>query len=158
MSITDELRKWIDSIAWLEDSVTQAHKNILAIADRIDERYSVKVERLEKYRAAVDAMLKEYIKLPVDADGVPIRVGDKVTRFDCVTVETIESIEFYKDGWWIESDRCGGKPENIHHVQPDSWEQIIEDALHAFLDDDAPAAPTKEELVKRCRRLAGEAE
>lgn len=39
MSITDELREWIDSVAWLDDSVSQAHKNILAIADHIDKQH-----------------------------------------------------------------------------------------------------------------------
>lgn len=51
MSITDELREWIDSITWLDESISQAHKNVLAIADRIDEQHS---KALEKVAAMMD--------------------------------------------------------------------------------------------------------
>ena len=51
MSITDELREWIDSITWLDESVSQAHKNVLAIADRIEEQHR---RALEKVAAMVD--------------------------------------------------------------------------------------------------------
>ena len=46
MSITDELREWIDSIMWLDESISQAHKNVLAIADRIDEQHRKALERV----------------------------------------------------------------------------------------------------------------
>ena len=46
MSITDELREWIYSITWLDESVSQAHKNVLAIADRIDEQHRKALERV----------------------------------------------------------------------------------------------------------------
>ena len=51
MSITDELREWIYSITWLDESVSQAHKNVLAIADRIEEQHR---KALEKVAAMVD--------------------------------------------------------------------------------------------------------
>lgn len=57
MSITDELREWIDSITWLEESVSQAHKNVLAIADRIDEQY-LKVLELDKVKGHLDSLDK----------------------------------------------------------------------------------------------------
>lgn len=57
MSITDELREWIDSITWLEESISQAHKNVLAIADRIDEQY-LKVLELDKVKGHLDSLDK----------------------------------------------------------------------------------------------------
>ena len=51
MSITDELREWIDSIMWLDESISQAHKDVLAIADRIDEQHN---KALEKVAAMMD--------------------------------------------------------------------------------------------------------
>lgn len=157
MSITDELREYVDQKdGW---GMTHTHaKAIAAIADRIDERYSVKVERLEKYRAAVCAMLKEYVKLPVDADGVPIRVGDSVALGDG-TFE-VRRLELYDKDSWDVLDRFGGpfSPLNLRHVKSDTWERIIEDAMNAYLDDDSTAEHSKEELADRCRRLAGETE
>lgn len=55
MSITDELREWIDSIMWLDESISQAHKNVLAIADRIDEQY---LKVLENATAMVDELIE----------------------------------------------------------------------------------------------------
>ena len=57
MSITDELREWIDSITWLEESISQAHKSVLAIADRIDEQY-LKVLELDKVKGHLDSLDK----------------------------------------------------------------------------------------------------
>lgn len=155
MSITDELREYVG----LGEGTVPCE--IRAIADRIDEQHAVKVERLEKYRASVDAMLKEYVKLPVDADGVPIHVGDTVeevgedpTRYTVCGVGTLQerpavfygnpSEYGYADGWDF--------AENVCHVQPDTWERIIEDAANLVRGDNESVV----ELVERCRRLAGE--
>lgn len=61
MSITDELREWIDSVAWLDDSVSQAHKNILAIADRIDKQHRKvlkNINELNKLKGHLDGLDK----------------------------------------------------------------------------------------------------
>lgn len=172
MSITDELREWLDEygceygsekfIAGSFGSIGQ--DRLLAIADRIDERYSVKVERLEKYRAAVDAMLKEYVKLPVDADGNPVRVGDRMAfedgeEFDVIGIS--DSTLFYVDDDFADA-AAWTQAGNKHHVKPDSWECIITDALKFAGNGGVPAgarfADYAEEFVERCKRLAGGAE
>ena len=63
MSITDELR------AWAKEHLSR--NSILAIADRIDAEHERQLEVL--YRDMSDA---EYVKLPKDADGEYIHVGD----------------------------------------------------------------------------------
>lgn len=152
--ITDELREYVG------DLQNPKANRLRAIADRIDERYSVKVERLEKYRAAVDAMLKEYVKLPADADGVPIRVGDSVALGDG-TFE-VRRLELYDKDSWDVLDRFGEpfSPLNLRHVQPDSWERIIGDALTVGWPNDSwsevASDGVHDRLVERCKRLAGE--
>lgn len=154
-SITEELRESMSpciSDGWLTITKSTFEK----VADRIDEQYAVKVERLEKYRAAVCAMLKEYVKLPVDADGVPIRVGDEM---DVGTVFAIgdEGVFMVENGFSGKYDVECFDGFACHHVQPDTWERIIGDACDMAsrcCDDDAGKA----ELVERCRRLAGESE
>ena len=62
MSITDELRKIAAKTECASGRCEKLYRGDLDhAADHIDER----IER-------------EYVKLPVDADGVPIRVGDTV--------------------------------------------------------------------------------
>ena len=58
MSITDKLRECIN-----EYGVFAQPSRLLAIADRIDAK-----------------LAERYMKLPADADGVPIHVGDKLQR------------------------------------------------------------------------------
>lgn len=152
MSITDELRKWIDSIAWRDDSISPAHKNILAIADRIDEQHAVTVERLEKYRAAVDAMLKEYVKLPVDADGVPIHIGDVmegVDKYDSLknVMGKVITVSFESDG--------------IVEVAVRAWSSDGKSWHRAYLDSDASVyrhyhEPTVEDVLREMHAELGE--
>ena len=155
MSITDELREWARRYAYFE-------ADVMAIADCIDERHAVKVERLEKYRAAVDAMLKEYVKLPVDADGVPIRVGDTIEIEHNGRVTTVTNINYNEYGWQVYCSEGGGfdKDTRCRHVQPDSWERIIQDALTVGWQNgnwnEVASAEIHDELVERCKRLAGE--
>ena len=85
-------------------------------------------------------MLKEYVKLPVDADGLPIEIGDYLhcdetgkefpCRGYCCSVgndgERRWTVECSYDSYsgtseYVSARRC-------HHVKPDSWERIIQDA------------------------------
>lgn len=155
MSITDELREWwVRKFPVMDEKL---HKDFTAIADRIDERHAK--ERIKVYDKGVhdgidadkDAM--GYVKLPVDADGVPIRIGDTVKLGDG-TFE-VRRLELYDMDSWDVLDRFGEpfSPFYMRHVQPDTWEHIIEDAAKlARGDNDAVM-----ELVERCRRLAGDA-
>lgn len=89
-----------------------------------------------------------YMMLPKDADGVPIHVGDVM---EWVTGETFEvvgigdggTLYYVEDGQveWTNAER------KRHHV-PDTWERIIMDAVCGGDED---------ELVARCKRLAGDA-
>lgn len=152
MSITDELRDCIRTANRSYEDVRNPYNDreilhipeeeLLAIADRIDER----IER-------------EYVKLPVDADGVPIHVGDELVDEKDRPVK-VRVLKLRENGWLFDSSRdCGGMLTTpFRHVQPDSWERIIEDAIDtAFegVDDESEFDLKKMELVDRCRRLAG---
>lgn len=144
MSITDELREFIETHLYLGATALGGWKEgALAIADRIDER----IER-------------EYVKLPVDADGVPIHVGDEL---DGLHYEdgTVTGIQYGTDGRTMIAVRPNGwdtstwrDPGEYCHRIADSWERIIEDAVkNGMYDHDNERIQQK--LVERCRRLAG---
>ncbi len=154
MSITDELREWVNerfvgllSSEWVRD--------LNAIADRIDVEYAA-------YRAAVDAIPKEYVKLPVDADGIPIHVGDELTNGIDLPAK-VRGMALGEDGWTVSpvsfiSTRVD--PSTLRHVKPDSWERIIRDirTIKGCGSTDEFMERHCAELVERCRRLAGDAE
>ncbi len=97
---------------------------------------------------ACGARSRGTVELPKDADYVPIHVGDVMEW--CDSGETIavfgvgNDILFYIDG---ENAEWTAARNKRHHV-PDTWERIIMDAVCGGDED---------ELVARCKRLAGDA-
>lgn len=138
MSITEELRKIAAKTERASGRCEKLYRGDLDhAADRIDER----IER-------------EYVKLPVDADGVPIHVGDELVDEKDRPVK-VRVLKLRENGWLFDSSYCWGGMSTtpFRHVQPDSWERIIEDAANLVRGDNESVV----ELVERCRRLAGEA-
>lgn len=104
----------------------------------------------------------------LDADGVPIKVGDTVYFVEAgypVTVSKVESLSICYDehGDWM-------SPRLYSHRKPDSWEQLADDAasydptdyvaevlgrdtsLTMYGED---AKLMKEDVLRRAKRLAG---
>lgn len=132
-------------------------------------RHAQHVEREnESLKAELDRVLEEdehdgWVRLPVDADGVPIRFKDKVTVPWSDKVYEVSGFSYQENVHtgtmtiWINT-HIDGKyralcaTDSCHHHEPDTWERIIEDALDGYHDTDF------EKLVSRCKKLAGDAE
>ena len=161
MSITDELREFIDSLACHKDTRDMMRR----IADRIDKEHAEAVADALQLRGEPD----RWVELPTDADGVPIHVGDvmEFSRFD-VSYNPAVKVDGIGAGVFFSFDeklgRFAQKDANAYrHVQPDSWERIISDAVILgrqleWADNSRGDADSERELVERCRRLAGDAE
>ena len=115
-------------------------------ANGIMSNHISKLKELEEENAELKAELDDwkgnaegfepdsYMKLPLDADGVPIRICDKVDiDGDCMTVlgyrkynGTLHLIVKKMES----SITFTPEPSKIHHwcVKPDSWEKLEEDA------------------------------
>lgn len=106
MSITEELRKWAEDNT-LQDRILTTYppqhivhgtlETLLSIANRIDAEYQKAIRELNN-------LAEHSVFLPVDANGVPIRVGDWITgRWDAkAKVVAVTSDDVY---WW-EPDGC----------------------------------------------------
>jgi len=91
-----------------------------------------------------------YMMLPKDADGVPIHVGDTMAYYAEVREVTAVGSDYFvawnsKDGRYHQYDAT-----SYTHRTPDSWERIIADAAATRCDFD--------DLVARCKALAGDPE
>lgn len=154
MSITDELREWVE-----ENIFYERRDKLIAIIDRIDEQHE---QMQHDYQHEFDGWKyirnTQWVELPKDADGNTINVGDIVALRDEFEVRELVLVD--KDSWVVE-DRFGEpfNPDKLHHVEPDTWENIIEDAMRYARETNMPYPAVSykgDELVERCRRLAGE--
>ena len=132
MAITDELREWKGNIqTYLSpEAVLALRSELNCIADRIDREHRM---AMEKVAAEVDEdAMEEYgwVKVPVDADGVPIRPGDELVIFETGEHIRAYDIELYDDGRW-----CVGDYETMDSIHPDRLRhraQTVEDVLDEF--------------------------
>lgn len=157
MSITDELREYVIRVhrnGWFDRRVCD---DLLEITDRIDAEHERMYEALT---IGMEPMTEEnmarngWVKLPVDADGVPINVGDEVVDVDCPKKpHLVAELRLDSITWSIFMSSFTLLPSRCRHVQPDTWERIIEDAANLVRGDNESVVG----LVERCRRLAGEA-
>ena len=141
MSITDELRKL--GYGFCGDT----HDVVTAIADRIDaEHESACAEAYGNGVMSVPIALDEsqWIKLPVDADGVPIRIGDRMEVGQQVFVTGVSEKGFY----WLEGTRYkyGRAGDHRHHHEP-TVEDVLREFVSEFNRDDTEMCD--EEIIER---------
>lgn len=131
-------------------------------------------------RAKLEALIQSddsYMKLPLDADGVPIRIGDTVYTRDAEEY-IVRGIYALADGYSISVVPLGRtcflpmKPEGLTHRttdSADSWEKLEEDAsvgaqdycsnwlgidIRKTLTSDDDRAFAKD-IIRRAKKLAG---
>ena len=149
MSITDELREWINGNTIIH--VTE----LRAIADRIDAEHEEKVSYWQGacyedgYKEGLedneDAMAEHgWVELPVDADGVPFRIGDKVDsdHYEDGTVTAIqygpmangairELVAVRPHGW---DTATWHDPEGYRHHNTPTVEDVLRELVAAYMD------------------------
>ena len=125
MSITDELRDYAKcySVAgsWEDEK-------LIAIADRIDAEHER--VRAESIIDMTDESMAEHgwVRLPVDADGEPIHVGDEVTFLGHSTVDAIGKdgeVFIFADNWpdGVYAERAC----DLRHYHAPTLEDVLSD-------------------------------
>ena len=162
MSITDELREY--ALGW--DEGNRVRRDLTAIADRIDAEHErdVTMARGEAVTELGHKVVSEYVKLPVDADGVPIRVGDVLTmqllfggESKPLVVDRME-LSHGRDGdlWCVALDtdkECWNQPSLMRHYTPPT----VEDVLREFAEGlGVPVADSYIAASAAKLRLAGD--
>lgn len=174
MSITDKLRSWGKG-KFADGLFNDVYEELLPIADRIDEAHKKAVMGAmnDALYYANDENMAElgWLRLPKDADGKVIHVEDEVELLDGSERFNAEWLEWDGEGWAVHSTEGYGAwhmPNHLRHIEPDSWERIIEDAISEcgweqpkeYEIDFEDSRETRDrfvaELVERCKRLAGE--
>lgn len=112
-------------------------KEHMSKANGIMSDHISKLKELEEENAGLRAKLEafiqsddSYMELPLDADGVPIRIDDVVYGNPGIAW-TVVGLRTSKLGWKVEMDNmpflC--EPDDLTHKKPDSWEKLEKDAM-----------------------------
>lgn len=152
MSITDELRKYAARYRSSHDAWSGIGGDLDNIADRIDEAHKHAIAYVDD-RDPETLEEHGWVKLPVDADGVPLKVGDVVTmqllfggESKPLVVDRME-LSHGRDGdlWCVALDtdkECWNQPSLMRHYTPPTVEDVLEQFVARWMDthhDDLPA-------------------
>ena len=142
MAITDELRLFAADpyTGWVPTDKQQA--DLRAIADRIDaEHESACAEAYGNGVMSVPIALDEsaWVELPKDADGVPIRIGERVQRIGN-DPSTVSHMSLADDGWRVyvkydgELGTGSGEPKYIRHYHAPTVEDVLREFASNIAD------------------------
>lgn len=147
--ISDELRKFTNTydlnslqiyeLKRIADRIDAAHRSALEkLAAQLDEtsdmrEFCGRIEQAAANREDVTLWGVDYVALPVDADGVPIHVGDTVYGEDGMSYKVV-SISFGRWPGGVTVNAVNGFskwrdliPGKMTHISPDSLESIARD-------------------------------
>ena len=159
MSITDELREWVtgakpavvDGCSISVGTMTYGCKKaLLAIADRIDAAhekacddawdngYEADYLGIEKWLTEHPQVMEHHgwVRLPLDADGKPINIGDVMEWPDGETFEVVgigQGTLFYVDGdGGALADWTHASTKRHHHAP--TVEDVLRELVAAYMD------------------------
>lgn len=166
------------------NSVLSATHDLVEKNGRLEKENAELRDELDDWKGNAEGFQPDaYMKLPLDADGVPIHIGDTVWYIG-VDVGIAKDYPLKVDGFvmepfdfgiFIETQEFQHKaiaPESLTHEQPepaDSWEKLEEDAsvgaqdycanwlgidIRKTLTSDDDRAFAKD-IIRRAKKLAG---
>lgn len=104
---------------------------LLIVADSIasDADGLRTIEAYGRFYEREDGGRDGWMKLPVDADGVPIRPDDLMacTAFDTNGFDGKEHAMAVGNGFWVDKDGCTHIPSETRHVKPRTLEDVLAD-------------------------------
>jgi len=135
MSITEELRKWVSAYPWRKDRDAAEAR---ALIDRIDKAHEREVYAVQ---SSAVFMPNHRISMPLDADDMPIHLGDEVVFASGEPEEhfTVDAFSLDLDGWHVNGE-FDAMPSELRR-----WEAPTVDALlMQFVVDAADTASVTE--------------
>ena len=148
MSITDELREWLENAYNYGTGEDLFKKNyrpwfgwklvLEPMLDRIDEEHEKAVVDAYIEGTSCEVNTDAWVRLPVDADGVPIHAEDKMVFVDLngnvsdpFVVEGFES----SDMWlvrYVEGHRYIANPMHTRHYHEPTVEDVLSDFARLY--------------------------
>ena len=165
MSITDELRKW-----WVRKFPVmdkELHDDFTAIADHIDAEHEREIAAAALVAGVpmTDENMAEHgwIRLPVGADGLPIRVGDVMERMErrgkVIALQLSDNPWGDGNHWAIQLE--GEHAPTVldaffHHLHPLTVEDVLFELLRRYDPDELEDATSIKDLQPEWREVVAD--
>lgn len=173
--ITQRLREHLKVTAAMlgHEPSTPLVKGVLAECDNIDaihkaledanaemREFCNRLEDAADKREDVDLWGVSYTALPLDADGVPIHVGDEMQNVSAPASHgTVYRMELTCDGWWIYFRGVGMRPSNYRNHHEPTVMDVLDELLMNWPDCEGPEdeLALKNRIAKRLQLVDGDA-
>lgn len=106
MESIEKLRTWVNDLLYSRD----VREEFASLCDEV--------------QAEIES---RYMELPVDAEGEPIKMGDRVID-ECKHSFQVGALHVYIDGEW-NVGVMGTLPASLRHVKPRTVEDVLEDVV-----------------------------
>ena len=155
--ITGHLREWLDKTTFIPFGSPTRYA-ITSLADEIDQALE---DELAKERARTEneyeTLRDGWVRLPLDADGVPINVGDVMHGYG--ETFTVHHLALRDEGWAVSNGhgRYYSCMESLAHHHAPTVEDVLRELLDAWDErGDVGGIDLSEYAAKL--RLAGDGE
>lgn len=155
--------EWYEHSVLLEtkvDELTNERDRLEDMTEQLSEEvdvqrinYTIAFARAEKAEDTIADLEKTHMRLPVDADGVPIRPGDKLVYrgtepFMCYAVS-----EKHAHTWDAAANAIGHLACKCRHVQPETVEGILAEAMSFACEPEAPFSENSKYVKQYAERI-----
>lgn len=141
MSITDELRVFrMNAFSRIDPMALK----LLEITNRIDDEHKRQLveARAEGIAEGIDADFEArehhgWVKLPVDANGEPIHIGDKVTEHEDGHTFKVDGFMDWGGEWWVfMRDGIQAPASRCTHYHAPTVEDVLSEMLNEAFPSD----------------------
>ena len=120
----------LESIGKLREALKDC-TSVSGIEPNKFDTYWITAAACDKYIDEIEREIAErYMELPVDADGVPIRVGDEV--FIDPVSKTVYEVEAVGDGFVVFDGMFERSSNDCRHVTPRTIEDVLRDCCNEW--------------------------
>lgn len=157
MSVTDELREVARTHTTPELYTVVEADTLFDIANHIDEEHKrALTEQFDMFTVGMKPMTEEnmaeggWVRLPVDADGEYIHIGD-VMDGTCPSGKHVSgTVKAIGDGvFWLVNVQFPLRPDYMHHHH----KPTVEDVLREFGDEVQRCCDTKDTIAEYAERI-----
>lgn len=118
-----------DRLVWMLEDDGPSERNA-AYNEGFDAGYASADDWITEH----ESMMAEHgwVRLPKDADGEVIHIGDEVEEVDHDGHNSVFELRMEEDGWWVIAGGIGRRPDKYRHHHAPTVEDLLRELIHRY--------------------------